>query len=396
MKPENKKRSLKKGLMYLLVPVLAFSGLAGMQGSQRIGAEESLRNERKNQSGLEGKLGSTSMTSTELSEFQMKYFLKERQDLMKHILNFELKPYTLNDREKNTFNIMVNKRIPSYMQRMEEASLKTGFPEELLGGKMFKESGGNKDAYNQGSTATGILQILPDTYTSTKNRINWDIRQLKKHIPKEKLDEFSKRSMIEQMTLNPSREGLDSNFSKLINIMGGKEREHEFYIQRLPVALMVYSEFNGRVPYNGKGPESTLKDPKLNIDISAIIGTDYALWLLAYQNKLENKEFTLGKFPDSKITVEAQLNSYIAGIGDSQKRLKRLYDTEKNVTKEKVSEHFATNVFKDAREYNQKVQAAAKEFISFKRIKEESLKPLNPEHRGIDMKPSLADYKLIN
>ncbi len=297
---------------------------------------------------------------------------KTLDELFLSLSNNSIQNYALdtnNELVKQNLNLFISKKMPVFENLVDKAYSETGIPKHHNWGTMLNESGGNSKAVSYAG-ARGLMQIMPSTYSERRDRINFDIRKIKEVIPDSSLELILNKG-FEQYFSEDMRKWDFKNLILQTTVAkeGTQEyriKELEWYVQRLPIALLSLKQYGDKFPGTGRSIAAVLDDSEMSIRINNIIKWDDLLRGLSHDYFLQ--EETFGKYSSMKSNIppEAIPYSYIAGPGRTLDLLKKGYALYgKNVSAEKLSDYFSKNMLRDTKPYVENVLGS---FNYFKNI----------------------------
>lgn len=350
-KKQDWKGNFKKGVLYLLLA----SNLASFNPAE--GKSFGFNNYKSS----EREVASNSID--ELVEF------RSPDDLFLKLSNYEFNDYALDWNNKfirNNIDSFVETKMPKYEKIVDEVYQKIGVPKFQNWGTMLNENNGHPTRVSYAG-ARGLMQILPSTYAEKRDRISYDMKKVKELVSESELDSILHRDFVDYFVGDWSKWDFKSVVKQTTSAKEGtsefRSKELDWYVHRLPVALMVMREYDDKFPGKGSNVNRVLDNPELNLQINNIIKWDDLLRALSYDCVLQEKTFGKYSVLESNLPPEAIPYSYIAGPGRTLDLLEGAYKKfGKAVSPEIVSNYFRNNMLKGTKSYVRNVLGASNYF----------------------------------
>lgn len=204
-------------------------------------------------------------------------------------------------------------RIAPYTSHLEEASKKTLIPEEYLTSIIVAESTGRVNARSH-ANALGLMQVWPATYSDLRRQATTDIDMIRKVFSEEEISSLKEKNWVEYLFMKP--EEFTSNTE---GIQKFKEKygfsDERLFKHRIPFALTVMKEYDGKIPFNSSSGIRSLYDPQTNIHVGSLILLNHSLGLHAYSAELQKDVFGDYSITNTLVFPEALSGSYNGGLG---------------------------------------------------------------------------------
>ena len=292
--------------------------------------------------------------------------LRQPDNLFLKLSNYELNNHELdmNDRFiKNNLGSFVETKMPKYESLVEKVYQKTGIPKFQNWGTMLNENNGHPTRVSYAG-ARGLMQILPGTYQEKRDRVAYDIKKIKEVIPTSDLDNLLKEDFVDYFVTDWSQWNFKPALKQAISAKEGtneyRAKELDWYIQRLPVALMVLKQYDGKFPGNGRKVNKVLDNPELSLQVNNIIKWDDLLRAVSLDCKLQEETFGQYSVLESNLPPEAVPYSYIAGPGRTMDLLRGAYKTfGTEITPELTAQYFQKKMLGGTKSYVKNVLGAA-------------------------------------
>jgi len=325
--------------------------------------------------------------------------LRQPENLFLKLSNYDVNNHELdmNNRFiKNNLGPFIETKMPKYELLVENVYQKTGIPKFQNWGTMLNENNGHPTRVSYAG-ARGLMQILPGTYQEKKDRITYDIKKIKEVIPESDLDSLLKEDFVDYFVTDWTQWNFKLALKQAISAREGTKeysaKELDWYIQRVPVALMVLKQYDGTFPGGGLRVNKVLDNPELNLQVNNIIKWDDLLRAVSFDCKLQEETFGKYSVLESNLPPEAIPYSYIAGPGRTMDLLKGAYKTfGSGITPELASQYFQEKMLNGTKSYVRNVLGAAGYFRDLDLRKSRAKLTVEPIAKPVDLLPGNAYF----